>query len=144
MLLLCFSVLAEEFMSSPSKYKEEAQKNTEATANTKMHDMEKVNIIVFLSHRLPLCQAYLQTFGDEYSALYFNLACMCSFHLWKQQCECLTLLNVFQKLLGSDPQTSFVPPHLICPLTKKMFVEPVKTTYGTAYERGAIENYLKE
>ncbi|XP_031426697.2 uncharacterized protein LOC105895579 [Clupea harengus] len=83
------SVLAEEFMSSPSKYKEEAQKNTEATANTKMHDMEK-------------------------------------------------------KLLGSDPQKSFVPPHLICPLTKKMFVEPVKTTYGTAYERGAIENYLKE
>ncbi|XP_048098789.1 uncharacterized protein LOC125294288 isoform X1 [Alosa alosa] len=83
------SVLAEEFMSNPDKYKEEAQKNTEASANTTIDDMEK-------------------------------------------------------KLLGSDAQQSFVPPHLICPLTKKMFIDPVKTTYGTAYERGAIESHLKQ
>ncbi|XP_041956466.1 uncharacterized protein LOC121715137 isoform X1 [Alosa sapidissima] len=55
-----------------------------------------------------------------------------------------TMYDMEKKLLGSDAQQSFVPPHLICPLTKKMFVDPVKTTYGTAYERRAIENYLKE
>ncbi|XP_039670716.1 uncharacterized protein LOC120567772 isoform X1 [Perca fluviatilis] len=38
----------------------------------------------------------------------------------------------------------FIPQHLICPLTKKMFVDPVKTVYGTVYERKAIEEHLKQ
>lgn len=42
-----------------------------------------------------------------------------------------------------DPEKKFVPPHLICPLTKKMFVDPVKTKFGTVYERKAIEKFLK-
>ncbi|XP_059200814.1 uncharacterized protein LOC131980577 [Centropristis striata] len=43
-----------------------------------------------------------------------------------------------------DPVAQFVPHHLICPLTKKMFVDPVKTAYGTVYERKAIEEHLNE
>lgn len=43
-----------------------------------------------------------------------------------------------------DPVTQFVPQHLICPITKKMFVDPVKTVYGTVYERRAIEEHLKQ
>ncbi|XP_047444520.1 uncharacterized protein LOC125010181 [Mugil cephalus] len=38
----------------------------------------------------------------------------------------------------------FIPQHLICPLTKKMFVDPVKTVYGSVYERKAIEEHLKQ
>uniref|UniRef100_A0A8C4GV26 Uncharacterized protein n=1 Tax=Dicentrarchus labrax TaxID=13489 RepID=A0A8C4GV26_DICLA len=43
-----------------------------------------------------------------------------------------------------DPVPQFVPQHLICPLTKKMFIDPVKTIYGTVYERKAIEEHLKQ
>lgn len=43
-----------------------------------------------------------------------------------------------------EPVPQFVPQHMICPLTKKMFVDPVKTVYGTVYERKAIEEHLKE
>lgn len=42
-----------------------------------------------------------------------------------------------------DPETQFIPQHLICPLTNKMFVDPVKTVYGTVYERKAIEEHLR-
>ncbi|AWP03882.1 putative bifunctional E2/E3 enzyme R795-like isoform 2 [Scophthalmus maximus] len=42
-----------------------------------------------------------------------------------------------------DPVPQFIPQHLICPLTNKMFVDPVKTAYGTVYERKAIEEHLK-
>ncbi|XP_041804976.1 uncharacterized protein LOC121614939 [Chelmon rostratus] len=42
-----------------------------------------------------------------------------------------------------DPVPQFTPQHLICPLTKKMFIDPVKTVYGTVYERKAIEEHLK-
>ncbi|XP_034411784.1 uncharacterized protein LOC117746629 [Cyclopterus lumpus] len=45
-------------------------------------------------------------------------------------------------LVGPVPQ--FIPAHLICPLTKKMFVDPVKTVYGSVYERKAIERHLKQ
>ncbi|XP_037314747.2 uncharacterized protein LOC119209467 [Pungitius pungitius] len=41
------------------------------------------------------------------------------------------------------PLAQFIPHHLICPLTKKMFVDPVRTVYGTVYERKAIEEHLK-
>lgn len=43
-----------------------------------------------------------------------------------------------------DPEQQFIPQHLICPLTKKMFIDPVKTVYGTVYERQAIEEHLKQ
>ncbi|KAI4786394.1 hypothetical protein KUCAC02_037146 [Chaenocephalus aceratus] len=43
-----------------------------------------------------------------------------------------------------EPVPQFIPQHLICPLTKKMFVDPVKTAYGTVYERKAIEEHLKK
>ncbi|XP_072219245.1 uncharacterized protein [Leuresthes tenuis] len=42
-----------------------------------------------------------------------------------------------------DPVPQFIPQHLLCPLTKNMFVDPVKTVYGTVYERKAIEEHLK-
>ncbi|KAM8839036.1 uncharacterized protein ACB058_015598 isoform 2-T2 [Synchiropus picturatus] len=42
------------------------------------------------------------------------------------------------------PAPQFIPPHLICPLTKSMFIDPVKTKYGTVYERKAIELHLKQ
>lgn len=42
-----------------------------------------------------------------------------------------------------DPVPQFIPQHLICPLTKKMFIDPVRTVYGTVYERKAIEEHLK-
>ncbi|XP_035849908.1 uncharacterized protein LOC116063676 isoform X2 [Sander lucioperca] len=42
-----------------------------------------------------------------------------------------------------DPGKQLAPQHLICPLTNKMFVEPVRTKYGNVYERKAIEEHLK-
>ncbi|KAM9307146.1 uncharacterized protein KZ484_000500 [Pholidichthys leucotaenia] len=42
-----------------------------------------------------------------------------------------------------EPGEEFIPPHLICPLTKKIFVDPVKTKHGAVYERKAIEKHLK-
>ncbi|KAM8747665.1 uncharacterized protein AB9X84_015607 [Acanthopagrus schlegelii] len=42
-----------------------------------------------------------------------------------------------------NPGKQHVPLHLICPLTNKLFVDPVKTIYGTVYERKAIEKHLK-
>ncbi|XP_068569296.1 uncharacterized protein [Cebidichthys violaceus] len=80
------SILAEEFMTSPETYEQEAKKHTEETAAESRDDMEK-------------------------------------------------------KLV--DPEKQLVPQHLICPLTNKMFVDPVKTKYGTVYERKAIEKHLK-
>ncbi|KAM7400412.1 hypothetical protein PAMA_004886 [Pampus argenteus] len=52
-----------------------------------------------------------------------------------------SLDDMEKKLL--DPVPQFIPQHLVCPLTKKMFVDPVKTLYGTVYERKAIEGHLK-
>ncbi|XP_064844619.1 uncharacterized protein LOC135555798 isoform X2 [Oncorhynchus masou masou] len=48
-----------------------------------------------------------------------------------------------KKLVGEELTEKFIPPHLICPLTKKMFVDPVMTKYGTIYERKAIDNHIK-
>ncbi|KAK5860154.1 hypothetical protein PBY51_021651 [Eleginops maclovinus] len=52
-----------------------------------------------------------------------------------------SLDDMEKNLVEAVPQ--FIPQHLICPLTKKMFVDPVKTVYGTVYERKAIEEHLK-
>ncbi|KAM6919292.1 uncharacterized protein FYW49_008813 [Xenentodon cancila] len=57
-------------------------------------------------------------------------------HAWK------SLDDIEKKLV--DPVPQFIPQHLICPLTKKMFVDPVRTIYGTVYERKAIEEHLKQ
>jgi len=35
------------------------------------------------------------------------------------------------------------PPTLTCPLSHKLFVDPVKTADGMVYERSAIEDHLK-
>ncbi|XP_017281441.1 uncharacterized protein LOC108241656 [Kryptolebias marmoratus] len=43
-----------------------------------------------------------------------------------------------------DPVEQFIPGHLLCPLTKAMFVDPVRTVYGTVYERKAIEEHLRQ
>ncbi|KAM9335949.1 uncharacterized protein ABDE67_020945 [Symphorus nematophorus] len=42
-----------------------------------------------------------------------------------------------------DPGNQCVPSHLICPLTNKIFIDPVETKYGRVYERKAIEKHLK-
>ncbi|XP_034038689.1 uncharacterized protein LOC117521492 [Thalassophryne amazonica] len=52
-----------------------------------------------------------------------------------------SLDDIEKELVDALPQ--YIPRHLICPLTKKMFVDPVKTIYGTVYERKAIEEHLK-
>ncbi|XP_036939828.1 uncharacterized protein LOC119011099 [Acanthopagrus latus] len=53
-----------------------------------------------------------------------------------------SLDDMEKTLVDTVPQ--FIPQHLICPLTKKMFIDPVKTIYGTVYERKAIEEHLKQ
>lgn len=55
---------------------------------------------------------------------------------------CFSFVFNWKTLVGPVPQ--FIPRHLICPLTKKMFVDPVRTVYGTVYERKAIEEHLKQ
>ncbi|KAM4605247.1 uncharacterized protein ACJ7VT_017521 [Polymixia lowei] len=52
-----------------------------------------------------------------------------------------SLDDMEKKMVGPVPQ--YLPQHLICPLTKRMFVDPAKTRYGTVYERKAIEKHLK-
>ncbi|CAN0410801.1 unnamed protein product, partial [Lampetra fluviatilis] len=46
-----------------------------------------------------------------------------------------------KELIGEDDEE--LPPHLVCPLTKKLFVDPVITPYGHVYERKAIEEHLE-
>ncbi|KAG7454163.1 bifunctional E2/E3 enzyme R795-like isoform 3 [Solea senegalensis] len=58
-----------------------------------------------------------------------------------QQTAGNSLDDMEKTLVDHVPQ--FIPQHLMCPLTKKMFVDPVKTVYGTVYERKAIEEHLK-
>uniref|UniRef100_A0A4W5S1H4 UBC core domain-containing protein n=1 Tax=Hucho hucho TaxID=62062 RepID=A0A4W5S1H4_9TELE len=48
-----------------------------------------------------------------------------------------------QKLVGEELTKKFTPSHLVCSLTKKMFIDPVKNQDGTVYERKAIEKHLK-
>lgn len=67
--------------------------------------------------------------GKMYPAVYY-IVCITYCILW-----------IWQKLV--EPVAQFVPQHLICPLTKKLFVDPVKTRHGAVYERKAIEKHLK-
>ncbi|CAL8323499.1 unnamed protein product [Arctogadus glacialis] len=48
-----------------------------------------------------------------------------------------------QELVGRGSVPKNTPQHLKCPLSKRIFVEPVRTKYGTVYERKAIEEHLK-
>ncbi|XP_051564280.1 uncharacterized protein LOC127446948 isoform X3 [Myxocyprinus asiaticus] len=48
-----------------------------------------------------------------------------------------------KKYVGPELANMAIPPNLICPLTKKLFVDPVKTNKGWVYERHAIEQYLR-
>ncbi|XP_039978454.1 uncharacterized protein LOC120786824 isoform X2 [Xiphias gladius] len=52
-----------------------------------------------------------------------------------------SLVDMEKKLV--DQEHRFIPKHLICPLTQKVFVDPVKTRHGTVYERKAIEKHLR-
>uniref|UniRef100_A0A8C7N999 Uncharacterized protein n=3 Tax=Oncorhynchus kisutch TaxID=8019 RepID=A0A8C7N999_ONCKI len=54
-----------------------------------------------------------------------------------------SLDDMEKELLGEELPEKFIPSHLICPLTNKMFVDPVKNQEGTVYERKAIEKHLK-
>ncbi|XP_036419433.1 uncharacterized protein LOC118803045 [Colossoma macropomum] len=81
------SILAEEFMTSKTKYEEEARKNTENNAIPSMDEVEKKYV-------------------PEISEI-------------------------------------DIPPNLKCSLTKKLFVDPVRTKEGYTYERKAIEKHLK-
>lgn len=111
--------MAEEFLTSREIYEQEAKKHTEEHAGKSLDDMEKVDL-----------QDCFQSW------------------LWNSVRIYLIIFVVFipvfflKKLI--DPVPQFVPQHLLCPLTKKMFVDPVKTVYGTVYERKAIEEHLKQ
>ncbi|XP_072304535.1 uncharacterized protein [Eucyclogobius newberryi] len=78
------SILAEQYLTSPKEYYEEAKKHTEKSAGKSMNQMEK-------------------------------------------------------KLIK---HVKSLPKKLICPLTKKIYVDPVITKYNI-YERKAIEKHLK-
>ncbi|KAL1007693.1 hypothetical protein UPYG_G00090320 [Umbra pygmaea] len=54
-----------------------------------------------------------------------------------------SLDDLEKKLVGEDLTEKFIPSHLICPLTNKLFVDPVTNPEGTVYERKAIERHLK-
>ncbi|XP_066575898.1 uncharacterized protein LOC136766384 [Amia ocellicauda] len=54
-----------------------------------------------------------------------------------------TLEDMEKKLLGSDLDDNPGPAHLVCRLSRQMFVDPVGTWYGDVYERRAIEKHLK-
>jgi hypothetical protein len=62
-----------------------------------------------------------------------------------------TLNTYLEKLKRNPPdfqphltQKEYWPLGLICPLTKKFFVDPVTTPYGDTYERAAIEQYISQ
>lgn len=77
---------------------------------------------------------------SEWTKYLWDFSVLCKrFFLWSHYFD---LFSFLKKLV--DPVPQFLPQHLICPLTKKMFVDPVKTVYGTVYERKAIEEHLKQ
>lgn len=77
---------------------------------------------------------------SEWTKYLWDFSVLCKrFFLWSHYFD---LFSFLKKLV--DPVPEFLPQHLICPLTKKMFVDPVKTVYGTVYERKAIEEHLKQ
>ncbi|XP_029576551.1 uncharacterized protein LOC115166826 isoform X1 [Salmo trutta] len=55
-----------------------------------------------------------------------------------------SLDDMEKNLLGEELTENFIPQYLICPLTNKIFVDPVITKYGTIYERKEIDKHLKK
>ncbi|KAL2078640.1 hypothetical protein ACEWY4_026325 [Coilia grayii] len=49
-----------------------------------------------------------------------------------------------KEMVGSELEADKVPQLIKCPLTKKLFVDPVRTKEGIVYERKAIEKHLKK
>ncbi|XP_063060431.1 uncharacterized protein LOC134453583 [Engraulis encrasicolus] len=49
-----------------------------------------------------------------------------------------------KEMVGPELSADKVPPSIMCPLTKKVFVEPIITKEGMVYERKAIEEHLKK
>ncbi len=112
-------------MTDRETYEREAEKQTEETAGNSLDDMEKVNGLLHIQSAVDITFLYY-----IFSVLLFYNVCFLHF------------LFYLKKLVDIVPQ--FIPQHLICPLTKKMFIDPVKTVYGTVYERKAIEEHLKQ
>ncbi|XP_058643666.1 uncharacterized protein LOC131547244 isoform X5 [Onychostoma macrolepis] len=68
--------------------------------------------------------------------------------IYEQAAKDNTAVNACQSMESIEKQyigesNVQVPPHLVCPLSGKIFVDPVKTKGGCVYERRAIEEYLK-
>ncbi|XP_067226803.1 uncharacterized protein [Chanodichthys erythropterus] len=55
-----------------------------------------------------------------------------------------SLDDLEKKYVGPELQKTVIPPTLTCPLSHKLFVDPVKTTDGMVYERSAIEDHVKQ
>ncbi|XP_051741704.1 uncharacterized protein LOC127508105 isoform X1 [Ctenopharyngodon idella] len=55
-----------------------------------------------------------------------------------------SLDDLEKKYVGPELQKNITPPTLTCPLSHKLFVDPVKTTDGMVYERSAIEDHVKQ
>uniref|UniRef100_A0A8C1XU39 Uncharacterized protein n=1 Tax=Cyprinus carpio TaxID=7962 RepID=A0A8C1XU39_CYPCA len=68
--------------------------------------------------------------------------------IYEQAAKDDTAVNASQSMESIEMQyigesSVQVPPHLVCPLSGKIFVDPVKAKGGCVYERRAIEEYLK-
>ncbi|XP_006824496.1 uncharacterized protein LOC102809960, partial [Saccoglossus kowalevskii] len=56
-----------------------------------------------------------------------------------------TIAEHQQEMLSSESREfEPLPSHLVCPLSKELFVDPVKTPHGHVYERYAIEAHLSK
>ena len=63
-------------------------------------------------------------------------------HLMNKTLNCF-ITSPYKELVGRSSVPKNTPQHLKCLLSKRIFVDPVKTKYGTVYERKAIEEHLK-
>ncbi|KAL7868966.1 hypothetical protein SRHO_G00103500 [Serrasalmus rhombeus] len=52
-------------------------------------------------------------------------------------------MDEVEKKYAPEMMEMIIPPNLACPLTKKLYVDPVRTKEGFMYERKAIEKHLK-
>uniref|UniRef100_A0A3B1IWQ4 UBC core domain-containing protein n=1 Tax=Astyanax mexicanus TaxID=7994 RepID=A0A3B1IWQ4_ASTMX len=53
-------------------------------------------------------------------------------------------MQAAEQKYAPEQSKTVAPPHLICPLTKKLFIDPVKTKDEYTYERQAIEEHIKK
>uniref|UniRef100_A0A4W4E3U9 UBC core domain-containing protein n=1 Tax=Electrophorus electricus TaxID=8005 RepID=A0A4W4E3U9_ELEEL len=75
---------------------------------------------------------------------------MCSKEKYEEEARKNTQTNagpsmddIEKKYVGPELSKITLPPNLVCYLTTKLFVDPVKTKDGFTYERKAIEKHLK-